>query len=149
MSIPNFSNLYQAIRSALYNVANILYGDLSASDNAFIFVVPYDMPQGVKGVTIDDVIIVTETTITAHDANFWSFQIADLTNSTNLLAAAKTTKATGGTAITGDTAYRITPDQNNTTLGAGTVIEFQATKASSATTAEALAVIVRWHWEVI
>jgi len=51
-----------------------------------------------------------------------------------------------GTAMTANTPWVITPDQNQVLLP-GCVIELVATKASSAANLDELSATVIWHWE--
>ncbi len=132
-----------------HNVTAVYPTGSASSFNRYAFTTPKEFPEGVTGLVIDDVVLVSDTGVTAHDTNYWSFQIANLTDAGNLMAAAVTTKATGGTAITADTGYRLTPDQNNT-LGVMEVIEFQATEAATATdlSGAQLMLSVKWHWKM-
>ncbi len=91
----------------------------------YIFVAPYDC-------SIDQIQIVSDTTVVADDINYYTFQIQNLTRAEALLASAKTTSATGGTAITADAVYPLDPDQN-TVIGDGDVIELQVTESGVAT----------------
>ncbi len=91
----------------------------------YVFVAPYDC-------NIDQVQIVSDTAVAASDTNYYAFQIQNLTQAGALLASAKTTQATGGTAITADAAYTLDPDQN-TVIDDGDVIELQITETGVAT----------------
>lgn len=102
----------------------------------YVFVAPYDC-------NIDQVQIVSDTAVAASDTNYYAFQIQNLTQAGALLASAKTTQATGGTAITADAAYTLDPDQN-TVIDDGDVIELQITEtgvATDLTSAEILVVV--------
>jgi len=96
-------------------------------------------------IVIDEISIANLTTITANDTNYWTFQIHNETDSLDLLVAAKTTKSTGGSTMTAKTIYNLGTLQN-ATLGCGKVIEFQATKSSSATDITNLICSITWHW---
>jgi len=107
----------------------------NASQEEYIFVAPYDC-------TIVKVGLVCDTATTGSDASVtnWSFQVANLTISSNLLSAAKTT---GATEITGDALYDLGVDQF-LDMSEGDVLEFQATKNDSPTslaTAEIMSVV--------
>ncbi len=102
----------------------------------YLFVAPYDCK-------IDQVSVVSDTAVAASDTNYYSFQVQNLTQAESLLASAKTTKATGGAAITADAAYGLGPDQN-TVIDDGDVIELQVTEtgvATDLTGAEVLVVV--------
>lgn len=120
-------------------------GDISGSDQKTILITRPTMPDGCEA-EIEKFSFATETSITANDTNYWSFQVANLTDTKDLLSAAQTTKATGGSGITADTVWEITPDQN-TTLGAGKILELQVTKAASATTMAECSITVHWRYK--
>ena len=61
MAVENFSNQYQAVNAALYNVTAIEIPGVSASVDNFIFCVPNHAIQGIKGITIDSVVLVSDT----------------------------------------------------------------------------------------
>ncbi len=106
------------------------------STQRYVFVAPYDCK-------IDQVSVVSDTAVGADDTNYYSFQVQNLTQAESLLASAKTTKATGGTAITADAAYGLEPDQN-TVINDGDVIELQVTESGIAvdlTPSEVLVVV--------
>ncbi len=96
-----------------------------ATDQRYLFVAPYDCK-------IDQVSIVSDTAVAANDTNYYSFQVQNLTAANALLSAAKTTQATGGTAITGDAVYDLSPDQNQV-ISDGDVLELQVTETGTAT----------------
>ena len=100
----------------------------------YVFVAPYDCK-------IDQVSVVSDTAVAANDTNYYSFQVQNLTQAESLLASAKTTQATGGTAITADAAYDLGPDQN-TVIDDGDVIELQVTETGVATDLTAAEVLV-------
>jgi hypothetical protein len=102
----------------------------------YVFVAPYDC-------NIDQVSVVSDVAVAASDTNYYSFQVQNLTQAESLLASAKTTKTTGGTAITADAVYELGPDQN-TVIDDGDVIELQVTEtgvATDLTSAEILVVV--------
>jgi len=95
----------------------------NASQQEYIFVAPY-------ACTIVSIGIVSDTATTSSDAvTNWSFQVSNLTVSSNLLSSAK---ATSATEITGDALYDLGADQY-LALSAGDVLEFQATKNDTPT----------------
>ena len=110
-------------------------GDVSASNDHFLFIAPCNLK-------IINVQFVTETTDAIDATDFWTFQIANLTDSVNLMAAVVTNE-TGGTAITADTPYDLTPDQNQD-VNKGDVLELQMVKAASATTLAAAACFIHY-----
>lgn len=95
----------------------------NASQQEYIFVAPYDCTVVSIGIVCD-----TATTGSSAATN-WAFQVANLTVSSNLLSAAKSTSATE---ITGDALYDLGADQY-LSLSAGDVLEFQATKTDTPT----------------
>ncbi len=111
---------------ALKKTSVLTLAGWSATDQRYLFVAPYDC-------TIDQVWLVSDTAITAHDTNYYTFQVQNLTAAAALLSSAQTTKVTGGTAITADTPYAVSPDQN-ATISDGDVLELQVTGAGSPTT---------------
>lgn len=136
-----------AINASLRNTVAVNIGGFNATEQKYIFAVP-ELPDGAYGVKIENVRLLSDTATASSAANKkYAFQIADLTNTKNLLATAVDTNTTE---ITGDTVYEITPDQNNTELGEGTVLELQITKTGSPTdlsNAEVV-VFVDYKWEV-
>lgn len=142
------TNDREAIEAVKYNQTAVNVGAVTASDQKPLFATPSVYPPGVTGIEIDDIVLVGDTAITASDTNYWTIQATDKTASADLLATALTTKATGGTGFSADTAWRLTPDQNNTSLAPGTVVELDFTKTASATSFGELTAYVLWHWEV-
>lgn len=90
----------------------------------FIFVAPYDCK-------VDRVAVISDTGVPASDTDYYSFQVQNLTRGNALLSAAKTTRATGGSAITADTPYYLGPDQNQVVYD-GDVLELQVTETGTA-----------------
>ncbi len=90
----------------------------------FIFVAPHDC-------RIDDVQVVSDTGVSASDVNYYSFQVQDLSAGMALLSSPKTTRVTGGTAITADTPYSLAPNQNQV-VSDGAVLELQMTETGAA-----------------
>lgn len=95
-----------------------------ATKQRFVFVAPYDCK-------VDQVSIVSDTGVAASDTNYYAFQVQNMTASLALLSAAKTTQATGGTAITVDSPYKLNPNQNQV-INAGAVLELQITETGVA-----------------
>jgi hypothetical protein len=108
-------------------IVHVLLGQLDATDQKRVFVAPAKCYIRAAWLT-------TETALAIDGTDYRSFQLNNVTDSEDLLAAAVTTY-TGGTAISADTPYAITPDQNNQ-LDALDVIELVQTKAASATALE-------------
>ena len=98
-------------------------GAISATGEYYLLV-----PHG--GVTIQNVVLVSSAGVATSDTDYWSFQVANLTQSNDLLSAAQTTETTGGAAIVADTAYDITPDQNADVV-VDDVLELQVSKTLS------------------
>ena len=120
-----------------YKTHGIYVGDVSASKNVHILVCP---PVEVKVTTVS---ILVDTTVSTSDTNYWSAQLVNLTQIDNLLASAKTSKTTGGSAITADTPWDLTPDQTQY-LRPNDVLELQLTKAASAATLSNLVIQVEY-----
>lgn len=118
---------------ALKKTAVIKLDGFDGPANRFLFVAPYDCK-------IDDVAIVSDTAVDASDTDYYSFQVQNLTASLALLASLQTTKSTGGTAITADARYVISPGQN-TVVSAGDVLELQVTENGVATSLSSAQVI--------
>lgn len=110
-----------------------LIGEIDASDQKRIFVAPCEC-------IVRDVWLVTESGAAIDATNYHSFQVKNVTKTKDLMAAA-VSYFTGGTAITADTPYKLTPDQNNK-LAEGDVIELDVTKAASPTALAECSVIV-------
>lgn len=96
-----------------------------ATDQRYIFVAPYDC-------RIDQVSLVSDTAVATSDTNYYAFQVQNLTQAAALLSSAKTTQATGGSAISADVPYELSPDQN-VVVSDGDVIELQVTETGTAT----------------
>ncbi len=111
---------------ALKKTSVITLDGWAGTDQRYLFVAPYDC-------TIDQVWLVSDTAIAAHDANYYSFQVQNLTAAAALLSSAQTTQITGGTAITADAPYALSPDQN-ATVSDGDVLELQITGSGAPTT---------------
>lgn len=90
---------------------------------------------------ITNIRLVSDTATSSSDGtNNFTFQVANLTASNNLLSSAITTN---GNEIAADTAYSLTPNQNGL-INAGDVLELQITKNATPTdltNAEIIAVI--------
>ena len=98
----------------------------NATDQRYLFVAPYDCK-------IDQISLVSDTAVAANDTNYYSFQVQNLTAAAALLSSAQTTQITGGAAITADTPYSVSPDQN-ATISNGDVLELQITDAGTPVT---------------
>jgi len=109
-------------------------GDISASKNVHLIAAPFELK-------ITAVKLLVDTAIAANDDNYWSAQLVNLTQNDNLLSSAKTSKATGGTAFTADSAWTITPDQTQY-LRINDVLELQLTKSGSASSLSNLVIQV-------
>lgn len=78
---------------------------------------------------VTGVSLVSDAGVAIHGTDYWSAQLRNLTKAVNLLSAVKTT-FTGGTAITADTPWTMTPNQN-TIMSSGDVMEIQFTKTNA------------------
>ena len=106
--------------------------------NRYVFVAPYDC-------RIDQVSIVSDTAVAASDTNYYSFQVQNVTKSLSLLSAQKTTKVTGGTAVSANAPYDLSPNQNQV-VSDGDVLQLQVTETGVATdlTAAEIVVVVKY-----
>lgn len=107
---------------ALYqrHASSVLLGTVGATGDHFVY-------HADKAVVVEKITLVSDAGVAASDTDYFSFQVRNLTAAADLLSAAQTTMATGGTAIVADTAWDITPNQN-ATLAAGAILELQVTK---------------------
>jgi len=137
-----------AINAALRSTTAVNIGGFNATQQKYVFAVP-EIPEGAYGVEIENVRLVSDVATSGSTATTkeYAFQIVNLTDTEDLLATAV---KTGTTEITADTVYEITPDQNNTGLGEGTVLELQITKTGSPTdlSSAEVVVFVDWKWAV-
>ncbi len=144
-----FSNDFQVMDAGRYNVTAVNIGGFDSDDQKPLFCVP-PHTAGIKGVTIVDIVLVSDSTTSGSSlTDNYAFQIKDLTNSVSLISAAV---STSDTEITKDKAYHITPDQNNENLGAATVLELNITATDGGlltdlSSAEVTAYVL-WRWEV-
>lgn len=116
------------------DVINANLGTISATTSVdkIIGIVP-------RNGTITAIKLAVNTTVSAHDTNFWTFAVTNRTSgagTTVLLTAsdANTTKATGGSALTAYTARSMTLTGTTADLNvsAGDLITLTATKDASA-----------------
>ena len=105
-------------------VAAINIGGIANSgQNDHVFVAP-------SACTITNLTIVSDTATTgSNGSNNYTFQIANRTQTNNLLSAVV---STNGNEIAADTAFDVTPDQN-ATLAANDVLELVITENGTAT----------------
>ena len=125
-NIPTSDPVAEVAERALKKTSVITLDGWADTDQRYLFVAPYDC-------TIDQVWLVSDTTHAAHDTNYYSFQVQNLTAAAALLSSAQTTRITGGTAITADAPYALNPDQN-ATISDGDVLELQITGAGTPVT---------------
>ena len=111
----------------------VYIGDIAATSTIPIFHAP-------STVTIQEVTVGVIDTIEVSNTDYWQFQIANMTSSTDLLSLATDTI---GVAITEDVARALGPDQN-LTLSTDDVLELQITKAASADQLDCLYIQVRY-----
>lgn len=106
-------------------VAGMQIGGFNATEQKYVFIVPFN------DCYIDTFNLLSDTASSGSDgSNNYAFQLRNLTQGEDLLATAVNTN---GNEIAADTPYQITPDQNNTALPVGDVIELQITKTGTAT----------------
>lgn len=101
-------------------VSTATLGTVAATGNAYVFTTN-------RPVYIERIDLVSSTGIATSDVNFWAVQVYNVTGAVDLASTAPTTMTTGGTAVTADTIWSVTPDQNQT-LAAGDVLQIQFTK---------------------
>lgn len=114
--------------------AAVELGSIAGTDEKYLFVAPVDCTLVSVGLVCDS------TTSGSNAGTNWSFQVANLTISSNLLSSAK---ATSATELTGDAYYDLGADQH-LALSANDVLEFQATSngtPTSLSSAEVLGVV--------
>ena len=98
-------------------------GGISGSDDRYLFVAP-------AASYIRQVSLVSDTATSSSDGtDNYTFQVANLTQTNNLLASAK---STNGAEIAADTVYDLDPDQNQQ-VAANDVLELQITKNNAPT----------------
>lgn len=98
-------------------------GGLTASEDFFALV-------PISGFVVEKLILVSDTTTSGSDgSNHWSFQVANLAQAVDLFATAPDTN---GSEVTADTAYVLTPDQNEA-VAANDVLELQVVKTGTPT----------------
>ena len=113
-------------------------GGFNATEQKFLFAVPF-------GCSILDVVLVSDTATTGSDgSNNYQFQVANLTQTQDLLSSQV---STNGNEIAADTVFTITPDQN-TGVAPDDVLELQITKNGTATDLSGAEVIVEVHYVV-
>jgi len=145
--MSGFFNDAQAIVAGMSNVTGVHVTGFDATAQRPLFVTP-PLTAGVKGIEIVDIVILSDTSTTGSDgSNNYAFQVKDKTNTKDLLATAVNTN---GNELTADTAFHITPDQENINLGVDTVLELDITETGTATKlADAeIAAFVIWKFEV-
>jgi len=119
--------------AALRRTEGTYIGTLSASTNMHVFHAPCYC-------SIAEVTVSVDTTVAISNTDYWQAQVANMTQSNDLLSAATDTI---GVAITADTVRTLGPDQN-TTLNTDDVLELQLTKVASGANLGGLYVAVRW-----
>lgn len=104
---------------------HVMLGTISATATRTIF-------RAKSEVVIKQITLLVETTVTANDTNYWSFQVKNITKVVpTLLSAAVTTQATGGATMTAYVKFDLNPDQY-LYLAPNDVLELVATKTASA-----------------
>jgi hypothetical protein len=105
------------------NISTIAIAGIAASGNKFVFIAP-------NRCVIKSAKIVSDVATSGSGATAkYDFQVANLTQTLNLLSAAK---STNGAEIAADAAYNLGVNQN-LTLAENDVLELQVTKTGSPT----------------
>ena len=94
-----------------------------SSDQRYLFVAPYDC-------MIDQVSLLSDTAVQAHDDNYYAFQVRNMTQSEALISVPVRTRSSDAGAIKGDTVFDLSPDQNRV-ISDGDVLELQVTKVGA------------------
>jgi len=113
------------VSGAEFRTTGITYTQATAGvgANSFLMAAPCNC-------VVEEVILISDTATTASvAAQHYEFQVANMTQSENLLSAVKSTVTAN---VLADTAFVITPDQNNI-VTQDDVIEFQVTVAGTPT----------------
>ena len=87
-----------------------------------------------------EVYLVNELGVAADGANKWVFQVDNVTDTLNLLSAAKDTSAA---AITANAQYALGVNQNNTGLATGKVIRITGTKTGAPNNLQELHIAIK------
>ena len=110
----------------------------NSGDDRYLFVAP-------SACTIANVSLVSDTATTGSDgSNNYTFQVANLTQTQDLLSAVVTTNSNE---IAADTVFDITPDQN-ATIAANDVLELQIVENGTATDLTSAEVFVQVEYTV-
>ena len=108
----------------------------NATDQRYLFVAPYDC-------NIDQVSLLSDTAVQAHDDNYYTFQVRNKTQSEGLLSTPVRTRTSDAGALKGDEVFDLSPDQNQV-INDGDVLELEVTKTGAPpdlTEAEIIAVV--------
>lgn len=126
----------------------IRLGDISATSTFYVFV-----PE--KAVNIISFSLVSTAAVTKSDTNYWTFSSQNRNSTTGLgttalfattPAGTNTTKSTGGTAIVANVLYPFSLTTANVrAVAGGSVINFTATKTSSATTITEAGIFIKYQ----
>ena len=108
---------------ALKKTSITLIDGWNASDQRYLFVAPYDC-------RIDQVSLLSDTAVQAHDDNYYSFQVRNKTQSEALLSTPVRTRTSDAGAIKGDVVFDLSPDQNQV-ISDGDVLELEVTKVGA------------------
>lgn len=121
-------------------VTTVSLGDLSATDSKLILA-----PR--TGALIEAVTLIGETTTSHDNSNKYVFMLENVTDTLDLFSGTVGTFDTlggvGGGAMTANTKYTLTPDQN-ATIGADDVLRFEWTKTGSP--ANVVGVLLQLDW---
>lgn len=108
---------------ALKKTSITLVSGWSGTDQRYLFVAPYDC-------MIDQVSLLSDTAVQAHDDNYYVFQVRNMTQSEALLSIPVRTRTSGAGAIRGDEVFDLSPNQNQV-ISDGDVLELQVTKVGA------------------
>ena len=121
---------------ALKKTSITLVSGWSGNDQRYLFVAPYDC-------MIDQVSLLSDTAVQAHDDDYYAFQVRNMTQSEALLSVPVRTRTSDAGAIRGDEVFDLSPNQNRV-ISDGDVLELQITKVgdpASLLIAEIIAVV--------
>jgi hypothetical protein len=86
------TNDYNMLSASLQNVSVVFIDKISDGAENIIFMASRKTPDGTKGITINEVAIISDTTTTASNPlKHWKFDLKNVTNGKMLLSAPKNT----------------------------------------------------------
>ena len=129
-----------SVRYDEWNTSRVLLWSAYFSEG-FSVTKRYRLGVALTAMTIQAVSLVSDTSVAANDTNYWTFNLTNTTTAVDYVA--KTTKVTGGSAITANVAYSL-----GTVTGTMPVvndcIEFKATLTLAGTTITQAAVTIKY-----